>query len=309
MKLFLEGKNAHTKHKKYRKRFPSLKVIAYDINEIWSLDLAYMDKLAKENKDVKYLLIAVDCLSRYLRVAPLKSKYATTTADAFRKMIKNRQPKKLWVDAGTEFKGSFSNLCRKKDIEVYKTFSEKKSAFAERNIRLLKSLIYKYLEDKWTYSYINQLQSFVQTINSRVNRVTKLAPNKVKKKDVPYLLSLIFNRSAKIVRRPKFYVGDFVRISKADFPFRKEYEQTLTNEVFEIYAIPTTNPPTYSLIDASQEPLKGKFYELEFVKVRDNSSEITEYEWIHGSLSFISIYEYFSSKHVVLIQKLFQWRN
>ena len=114
VKLFLEGKNAHTKHKKYRKRFPILKVIAYDINEIWSLDLAYVDKLAKENKDVKFLLVAVDCLSRYLRVAPLKSKYATTTADAFKKMIKNKQPKKVWVDAGTEFKGSFSNLCQKK---------------------------------------------------------------------------------------------------------------------------------------------------------------------------------------------------
>ena len=144
MKWFLEGKNAHTKHKKIRKRFPTLKVIAYDINEIWSLDLAYVVKLAKENKDVKHLLVAVDCLSRYLRVESLKSKYATTTADAFKKMIKSKRPKKVWVDAGTEFKGSFSTLCQKKEIEVYETFSEKKSAFAERNIRSLKNLIYKY---------------------------------------------------------------------------------------------------------------------------------------------------------------------
>ena len=274
VKLVLEGKNAHTKHKKYRKKFPTLKVIAFDVNEIWSLDLAHVDKLAKENKDVKYLLVAVDCLSRY----PLKSKYATTIADAFKKMIRNKRPKKVWVDAGTEFKGSFSTLCQKNEIEVYKTFSEKKSAFAERNIRSLKNLIYKYLEDKWTFSYINQLQSFVRTINSRVNRVTKLAPNKVTKKDVPYLISLFFNDSAILVRRPKFYVGDFVRKSKADLPFRKRYKQTFTNEFFEIYDIPTTNPPTYSLIDASQDPVKGKFYELELLKVRDNSSEITKHE-------------------------------
>ena len=234
-----------------------------------------MDKLAKENKDVKYLLVAVDCLSRYLRVVPLKSKYATTTADAFKILIMNKQPKKVWVDAGTDFKGSFSNLCKKKDIEVYKTFSEKKSAFAERNIRSLKNLIYKYLEDKWTYSYINQLQSFVQTINSRVNRVTKLAPNKVTKKNVPYLISLIFNTSAKIVRRSKFCVGDFCAKNQKRIFFRKGYKQTFTNKVFESYDVPTTNPPTYSLIDAYQEPVKGKFYELELVKVRDNSSEIT----------------------------------
>ena len=126
VKLFLEGKNAHTKLKENRKNFPKLKVIAHEINEIWSLDLAYVDKIAKEKKDVKYLLVAEDCLSRHLRVKPLKSKYATKTAEAFSKLIKNKRPKKVWVDAGTAFKGSFSTLCQKNEIELYKTFSEKK---------------------------------------------------------------------------------------------------------------------------------------------------------------------------------------
>ena len=61
MKLFLEGKNDQTKHEKYRKRFATLKVISYDINENWSLDLPYVDKLSEENKYVKCLLVAVDC--------------------------------------------------------------------------------------------------------------------------------------------------------------------------------------------------------------------------------------------------------
>ena len=119
-----------------------MKVIAYDLDEIWSLDLAHVDKLSKQNAGIKYLLIAVDCLSRYLRVEPLKSKYATTTAEAFKRMIKHKQPKKVWVDAGTEFK----TLCQRRNIKSYQTFSEKKSAFAERNIRSLKNIIYKYLE-------------------------------------------------------------------------------------------------------------------------------------------------------------------
>ena len=113
IKLFLDAKKANTKHKIYRKRFPTLKVIASDLNEIWSQELAYLDKLAKENKDVKYLLVAVDCLSCYLRIEPLKSKCATTTSDAFRKMIKNKRPKKVWVDGGTEYKCFFSILCQK----------------------------------------------------------------------------------------------------------------------------------------------------------------------------------------------------
>ena len=82
-------------------QFPRLKVIVKDINEIWSLDLAHVDNLAKYNRNVKYLLVAVDCLSRYLRVEPMKTKYATEAANAFKKMIKQKQPEKVWVDDGT----------------------------------------------------------------------------------------------------------------------------------------------------------------------------------------------------------------
>ena len=134
---------------------------------------------------------------------------------------------------------------------------KKKSAFAERNIRSLKNIIYMYLEEKWTYSYIDKLDQFVKTINSLVNRVTKFAPNKVTKKDVPRLVSL----SAQTIKfqRPKFYVGDFVRIVKKDEAFRKGYKQSFTDEVFEIESLATFNPPTYSLIDANGEKLKVNF--------------------------------------------------
>ena len=58
--------------------------------------------------------------------------------------------------------------------------SERKRS--ERNIRSLKNILYRYLEENWTYSYLDKLDSFVKTINSRVNRTIKLAPNKVTKK-------------------------------------------------------------------------------------------------------------------------------
>ena len=88
----METKPSFTKYRPIRLRFPRLKVIVKDINEIWSVDLADVDKLAKYNRNVKYLLVAVDCLSRYLRVEPLKTKYATESVSAFKKMIKNKQP-------------------------------------------------------------------------------------------------------------------------------------------------------------------------------------------------------------------------
>ena len=93
---FLHTRNAHTKYRQVRRNFPRLKVIAYDINEIWSIDVAYVDKLAKYNNGVKYLLVAVDVLSRYLRVSPMRSKSAEETARTFRKMIQKQKPQKVW---------------------------------------------------------------------------------------------------------------------------------------------------------------------------------------------------------------------
>ena len=146
---FLQHKDAHTKYRQIQRKVPRLKVIAYEINEIWSIEVAYVDKLAKYNNGVKYLLVAVDVLSRFLRVVPMRSKSADA-AKAFEKMIEKVQPQKLWSDKGTEFKGAFKNLCDQRGIATYTTASETKSAFAERNIRSLKNIMYKHMENKWT---------------------------------------------------------------------------------------------------------------------------------------------------------------
>ena len=105
--------------------------------------------------------------------------------------------------------------------------------------------------------------SFVQTINSRVNGVTKLTPNKVTRKNVLALVALIANSSSKLVQKLKFYVRDYVRIAKTDLPFRKGYKQIFTDEFFEIVAIPTVHPLIYSLIDAEKDEISGKVYEKE----------------------------------------------
>ena len=87
------------------------------------------------------------------------------------------------------------------------------------------------------------------------------------KKYVPHLISLRVEQSQKLVRQPKLYVGDFVRCAKIDIPFRKGYKQSFTDEIFEIFVVPTRNPPTYNLIDANKEPIEGKFYEPELIRV------------------------------------------
>ena len=96
-------------------------------------------------RDVNYLLVAVGCLSRYLRVQPMKSKNATSSEEAFKTLIKVKQPKKIWVDQGTNFKVSFKSFCEIKGIEFFTTHSEEKTALAKYQIT--EKIIYSYLEE------------------------------------------------------------------------------------------------------------------------------------------------------------------
>ena len=115
---------------------------------------------------------------------------------------------------------------------------------------------------------MNDLQSFVQTINSRVNRMTGLAPNKISMRHVPKLISLQAELTRKMVRKPRYKIVNRVQIAKEDSTFKKGYRKNFTDEVFRVTNIATFNPPTYSLADKIGENIQGKFYEPELIRIR-----------------------------------------
>ena len=165
--------------------------------------------------------------------------------------------------SGTEFAGEFKKFCSAEGIEIYSTMSETKAAFAERTIRSLKNILYRYMED-YGYKYIHKLPQFIATMNSRNNRSIDMKPNRVKNSD---FMSILYSKPLREYKMPKFGIGDRVRISKYDLPFRKGYKPQFTQEIFEIVAIATKKPPTYTIKDEQEEVIRGKFYEKELIRV------------------------------------------
>ena len=184
------------------------------------MDLAYVDKLAKDNNGVKYLLVCLDLFDRNVDAKGMKTKDSKETVLAFLTMItKKNRPKKNWVDKGTENAGEFKKLCNAGGTQIYSTMSETKAAFAERTIRSLKNILYRYMEDNGD-KYIHKLTQFVTTLISRRNCSIDLIPKNVYKSD---FLSILYSKPLQEFRKPTFKVGDRVRISKYDLPFRKGY--------------------------------------------------------------------------------------
>ena len=124
-----------------------------------------MKEFSKDNKDYNYLLNVIDIFSKYAWSIPLKTKSALEVSKAFESILTKNQPKKLWVDQGSEFYNkTFDTLLKKHSIEIYHTFNEGKAVIVERFNRTLKSIMYKYLTANNTNIYINALKGMLKNI-------------------------------------------------------------------------------------------------------------------------------------------------
>ena len=123
--------------------------------------------------------------------------------------------------------------------------------------------IYRYLED-YGYKYIHKLSQFVTTLNSRKTFSKNLIRKNVKNSD---FLSILYSRKLRENKKPKFNIGERVRISKHVLPSRKGYNPQFTQECFEIVAIASKKPPTCTIKDEQDEIIRGNFCQKELMKV------------------------------------------
>ena len=145
---FLHSKTSFTRFTQATRKYRRMRAFARFKKEIWCMDLAYVDKLAKDNNGVKYLVVRQDLFDRTVDAKGMKTKDSKETVKTLSKMTtKKNRPKKIWVDQGTEFAGEFKKFCSAEGTEIYSTTSETKAAFAERTIRSLKNILYRYMED------------------------------------------------------------------------------------------------------------------------------------------------------------------
>ena len=172
---------ANERHKPIIRKFKKRKVYSSFRDNIWGVDLADMQSLSKYNKGIKYLLCTIDLFSKYTWVVPIKDKKRTSIVNAFKKIIsEKRKPNKIWVDQGSEFYNkSFKDFLKINNIEMYSTYNEGKSAFAERFIRTLKNKIFKHMTDISKTIYFDVLDDIVDKYNNTVHRTINSSMNSV----------------------------------------------------------------------------------------------------------------------------------
>ncbi|KAL3081573.1 hypothetical protein niasHS_011881 [Heterodera schachtii] len=270
---YLATQRTYTLHRQAKRRYRRLPTLAPGLHTEWQADLAIFDRLAKQNRGYKYLLVCIDTLSRQVFVEPVKTKTSTNMIIAFGRIFKRSKyiPWKVLTDQGKEFTArTVQHFFRAKDVEHFcmLTSPQFHAGMAERANRSIKERLYRYFTERNTYTWIDVVQDIVRAINHSPNSSIGMRPADVNFKNAEALRQKLHNAAENVVRRqPRYRVGDRVRIEKYKHVFQKGYLPRFTNELFTVAEVHTERSPVvYRLRDDHNEIISGTV-EQQFVQV------------------------------------------
>ncbi len=230
-----------------------------------------MREWEKQNKGYKYMLNVIDVFSKYAWSIPMKNKTAETTLNAFKKIVKDsgRIPKHLWVDKGLEFYNKYmTEWLNENNIIRYSTYGEHKSVVVERFNRTLKEMMWKRFTAENTRNWSDILDGLIFKYNNKLHSTIGMSPVKASQKEnkIKVLQNTLDKTKPNMKNKPKFKVGDKVRISRTKAIFEKGYLPNWSEELYVVDKVQKTLPESYKLKDTLGELIEGSFYQQELQK-------------------------------------------
>jgi len=213
-------------HKPVQKKFCKRRVWVSRIDDIWAADLVDMTEFAKINDGYKYLLAAIDVFSKYGWIIPLKNKTGKATALALKTILTRRKPQHLWVDKGKEF----YNRDVKSLIYLYSTENEERSSVVERWNRTMKERMFKYFSANKTYRHMDVLKDLVRRYNETKHSSFGMTPIEASDPSNEEKVRIKLYPNLPAPFKPKFAIGDRVRIPRKKQTFEKGYTVRWTEE-------------------------------------------------------------------------------
>jgi hypothetical protein len=274
VKKWLSEQDTYTLHKPVIRKFPRRKTIVGGIDFQWQADLVDVSKLKQYNKQYKYLLTVIDVFSRFAWAIPLKNKQGKSLVQAFKQIFRQgRKCLSLQTDKGSEFNNKvFQKWLQKHKVHFFTTHNEEtKASLVERFNRTLKTRMWKYFTRNNTNKHIDVISSLVNSYNNSYHRTIKTRPNLVNKSNEQDLWQLLYENKNSY-KKPKYKIGDMVRISKFKKQFRKGYLPNWSEELFVIVDILHTRPAVYKIADLDNEILEGTWYEQEIQKITKSNN-------------------------------------
>lgn len=258
--------------------------------QLLQADLMDKTPLANYNDGARFWLVVIDTFTRKLWVRRLRRKTAAATAAAFADVLSaaGGRVKRLMTDSGTEFTGrAFQNLLAARGIRHNLPIYH--APHVERVIRSLQTLLGRYTTEGDTLRYEDVVQPAVETYNSRKHRMIGMSPDEAElpeNQDRVRLAQEAYYQKFEPVpgrarRRPKFAVGDFVRVRKTKAKFFRSFHETFGVDFYVVTRVLLNLPSVMYKIARPNggEEMDDRYYEAELQKATDAPFKIRRVHW------------------------------
>ena len=253
-----------------------------------AIDLNECGSISSKNKNVRYLFVFQDILTKYLIVIPIRSKNTESIRDGFDQFFSNPVVNKrkgviFWSDQEAAVKANEQYLQNSYQAQVWyaKTLNKTKSVHAELSIRTLSSRINRYMSYIGKMTFIDKLQDIVSGINNCVRPELNGKSPATVIQNKKLMHDLLKQKIQEEIAREKKISGKKIafRINDMVLPlnwpttlFKKDFLPKFDNVPRKVIGIKLSVPPLYILEGLP----KLRFYASQLSLVKRGSDIFSE---------------------------------
>ena len=250
------------------------KTIALHPRDCFQVDFFYVNEVSEDNNGIQYIFSAIDVFTKRGFCVPQIKCDAVSAINSLKIIFNsiNVRPKSIVSDPGPEFDNKkFKKYMNDIGVKLIFSKSENKCSTVERFQKTIQRKIYLYITEFETRRFVHILHKIVENYNSSTHSFLKASPFDVEvDKEIQNKVMILHAKKVQSVKKqkPKFKIGDVVRIALKKSPFHRSYNLQRTYERFVVYSVDTKlKIPRYLLKDENGIIIKGNFLAHEMVKV------------------------------------------
>lgn len=215
-------------------------IVAFNPEERVQMDLVDMTKFSYKNKGYSWIFLIVDIFTRKVIAYLMKKKDIENIEDVLMEYFNEHHPEVITSDNESGFKSKIiQKLMTENEVHhsMVDVGDHKALGVIDRSVQTIKNAIYKYMKDKNTTSYHEELPRIVKAYNDTPNGgILGLTPNEASEKKNVVDLQILNHKKARVNARNRgtFAIGDTVRIRNRKSTFARSYDETYSDEVYTI---------------------------------------------------------------------------
>lgn len=272
------------------------KTIALYPRDCFQIDFFYINEISEDNDGIQYIFSAIDIFTKRGFCVPQVKCNAVTAVNSLKIIFNsiNVRPKSIVSDPGPEFDNKkFKKYMSDVGVNLIFSKSENKCSTVERFQKTIQRKIYLYITEFETRRFVHILHKIVENYNSSTHSFLKASPFDVETdKELQNNVMMLHAQKVQSVKKqkPKFKIGDIVRIALKKSQFHRSYNLQRTYERFVVCSVDTKlKIPRYLLKDENGIAIKGHFlaHEMIIVDLDRYRAEIIKTRSIAGEKQYL----------------------